>query len=532
MCVLASLCVFYPSRHYGMVTDFINWIYKYENGSFADVMHCFDYPGLHQFFHFVNFTIYKVISTNTIAWYMILSIMHGLNVFVIFKLGKEILNYFGNEKLGTQWLAVVAFLFLIFPYNIETVIWKACLHYMITLQCLLLGFFFLLKYWKSINGHLFLFIIHSLFVVALFTLELSFIFPFIYLSVIIGHRLIRSDSDFKGDVVNIFLPQVILLCIYIFLSKMALGNYIGHYGAEKHLVFDLNLIFSNGWKYFFKNFMFLHFYSFHIKAFLYEKLLTNIWVIYGLSIGVIALVVNAYKSKSQYIVFLTVNLILFFLALAPILTLYFYWMHPFENDRYGYFASIFFIVFVVSILYKIPNDNFRKLFLILYLGINIFYFINVIFNANEAVEVQHSLLSNFEIPATNDTIVILGMPDNYNGMYMFRDHKKNAHILRKSLSMMYDKDFDNTIIDVAQFNQINLTDGLSVNVVRDRTLRVAFNQAGNWFWDAGVGLSNYETELFKVEVKSGYYDLIFKNQMGNYIFLYTDNNKWVTFEVD
>jgi hypothetical protein len=458
--------------------------------------------------------------------------MHGLNVFVVFILGKEILNYFGNEKLGTQWPVTVAFLFLIFPFNIETVVWKACLHYMITLQCLLLGFFFLLKYWKSRNGHLFLFIIHSLFVVALFTLELSFIFPFMYLTLIIGHRLVKSHSDLKGDIIKIFLPQVILLFIYIFLSKMALGNYIGHYGAEKHLVFDLNLIISNGWKYFFKNLVFLHFYSFHIKAFFYEKLLTNIWLIYSFSIGVIALVVNAYKSKSQYKIFLTANLILFFLALAPILTLYFYWMHPFENDRYGYFASIFFIVFTVLIIYKIPHNYFRKLVLLLYMGANVFYFVNMISNANEAVEVQHSLLSNFEIPSTNDTIIILGMPDNYNGMYMFRDHKKNAHILRKSLSMMYDKDFDNTVIDVAQFNQVNLTDGLNVKVVNNKTLRVVFNQAGNWFWKAGVGLSDYETELFKVEVKSGYYDLIFKNQIGNYIFLYTDNNKWVKFDMN
>lgn len=515
-----------------MVTDFINWIYKYENGSLSDVWHCFGYPGLHQFFHFVNFSIYNIITTNTTAWYLVLSIMHGLNVYVIFTLGKALLKYFKVENISFFWPGVIAFTFLIFPYNVETVIWKACFHYMITLQCLLLGFYFLLKYWNGENKSLSLVIIHSLFVIALFTLELSFVFPLIYLTVIITHRLVNIKADFKKDLLKVFMPQLILLILYIALSKLALGNYIGHYGAEKHLVFDANLILSNGWKYFFKNLLFVHFYSFQTKAFIYDTILNNSILIYSLSLSLALFVCSTIRLRSQFKIFITTNILLFFLALAPILTLYFYWVHPFENDRYGYFASLFFIAFVVALIYKIPNETIRKLVVFLYLGITAFFFVNMIVNANKAAFVQHSLLSSFEVPATNDTIIILGMPDNYNGMYLFRDHKKNAHILRKSLSMMYEKEFTNVIIDVAQFNQVDINDGLNVKVINNNTLRVGFNQAGNWFWKAGVGLTNYESDIFKVEVKSGFYDLIFKNGLNNYIFLYTDNNKWRTFNLE
>jgi len=513
-----------------MVTDFINWIYKYENGSLSDVWHCFNYPGMHQFFHFVNFSIYNIISTNTTAWYLVLSGMHGLNVFIIFKLCKKLIQFYKVENVNTFWPGLVAFIFLIYPYNIETVIWKACLHYMITLQCLLIGFYFLLKYWQKENLKVSLVLIHFLFIVALFTLELSFIFPLMFLTLIFANKIVNENSSFKSDIIKIFLPQLALLAAYIILSKIALGNYIGHYGAEKHLVFDISLILSNGWKYFVKNLMFVHFYSFQAKTFLYEKVMSSPIVYYALSLGLAGLIYKSFATKSRFTTFITTNLFLFFLGLAPILTLYFYWLHPFENDRYGYFASLFFIVVAVSIIYKITHKYLKRMLLFLFIGTNLFYFVKMVNNANQATEVQHSLLSSFELPTTSDTIVILGMPDNYNGMYLFRDHKKNAHILRKSLSMMYEKDFDNVILDVAQFNQVNVNDGLNVTTVDDQTLRVRFNQTGNWFWKAGVGLSNYETGLFSVEVKPGFYDLHLKNKADNYIFLYTDQNKWKEFK--
>ena len=57
--ILISLLLYWKSSNYGLVTDYMGWLNKYRAGDWTDIIHCFNYPGLHQFFHLINYTIYK-----------------------------------------------------------------------------------------------------------------------------------------------------------------------------------------------------------------------------------------------------------------------------------------------------------------------------------------------------------------------------------------------------------------------------------------------------------------------------------------
>ncbi|MBT8234333.1 MAG: hypothetical protein HKO66_08840 [Saprospiraceae bacterium] len=528
MCL--SNILFYPSRHYGFVTDFINWLNKYENGNFKDVLTCFEYPGLHQFFHLVNFILYNIIGTNTTAWYIILASLHGLNAYVLFSLAKKIITLKGNTFDQKMLPITISIIFLIYPFNIEAVTWKACLHYLIILQFLLLGLHLLLNYIQH-NIKSSLWLLHLTFILSLFTLELSFIFPAIYFVIIIyyAHQSTDFVKNTKRLASSVILPQITFLVLYLILSKYAIGDFIGHYGAEKHVVFDPKLIASNAWKYFFKHLFYVHFWSFKYKQFVYESLIMNNIFLLATTISSVILLLFILSKKENGLKDQVLLLILFVLALAPIITLYFYWQHPYENDRYGYLASPFIIAFVVKLLCLIRNNYLRIVTFLVFAFINVSLFINVISRNNAASKCLHGLLSDFKIPKQSDNVFILGMPDNFQGLYLFRDYKNNAHILKKSLDLMYNKRVTNKITPIAQFNQKNLNDSLKVDFIDSKTIHVGFKQSGNWFWKGGIGLSNYKTDLFNVEKKSGYYKITFSNASRDDLFLISVGTEWQSF---
>ena len=84
----------------------------------------------------------------------------------------------------------------------------------------------------------------------------------------------------------------------------------------------------------------------------------------------------------------------FFLALAPIISLFFYKDMFNENDRYTYFASLFFYYFLIKLI-----DSFSHVLklpaLILVIGMHLYYGFNQRTYAIQAGKAYHSLVDNF-----------------------------------------------------------------------------------------------------------------------------------------
>lgn len=509
-----------------MVTDFLSWLIKYETHGAEGLLTCFGYPGLHHFFHAINFSIFSIIGKSFLGWYIILSAMHGFNAFLLYMLSRKWNSKFLKGKQSHIPL-LAALIFLVYPFHMEAVIWKACLHYLLTSCYLLSSIILWLRYldtekWKHVL------MIHVLYLMALFTLELSFVFPMVFFFLSLYAWLENKDhSRFWRGIQRLVIPQFLGLAIYFLLTRLAIGEFIGHYGAEKHLVYDPVIILNHGWNYLAKIFLFAHAWSFDMREWLYTDLFSKVYVTASLSLIVICLTILALLKWDKLNASIRSSILFLFVGtfcLAPIINLYFMWINTFENDRYNYLAACFLILFVVyfsasfkTIKYLIPGAFFM---------ISLFLFIKEIRYASQAGTVLHNLLNSFEYEDHQGAIYILSIPENFQGMYMYRDYTDDALVFRESLELFRDIKPKAEIVYLSQFNQMTVLDSIKFDPVEDGIFHVGFRQHGNWFWRHGTGMSDYAKENYSLSLKAGYYRLEMDKIPENTLFLYPEAGIW------
>ena len=511
-----------------MVTDFLSWMLKYQNGDWSDVVNCFGYPGLHHFFHAINFCLYKVVGPSHLAWYLILSSMHGLVTYALHRWINR-MNDSGIINIPSKLIWLIAIGFLIFPFNVEAIVWKACLHYLILSFMFISGLDLLCQYLKE-PYHKKLIYIHILFTLCLFTLELSYAFPLACLFLIFFYKLNQNETKVFESLVKVTGIQFLILTLYLILTKWVIGDYIGHYGAEKHMVFDPDIILSHAWSYFFKNLCFVHFWSFKLKSWFYTAFLANPIVHIGLtiiSLGVLVYCIYKWKDLTNNIRFSALQLVLFFIGLAPIVNLFFMWILYYENDRYGYLANIFFIPCIYILLYQLPKI-LKFISLSVYTFFIVYFFCSMMLHSFNAGKVAHRLLDTFPKIEKDKSYFITSIPDNYRGLYLFRDYTDDAIAFRESLDLFRNRSQDIELIDISQYNQHLTTDSIKLDFVNDSTLHIGFQQYKNWFWRKGIGISNYENDILKVVKKPGYLKLTIKNPQSDQRFLYPEGGIWKT----
>jgi len=89
------------------------------------------------------------------------------------------------------------------------------------------------------------------------------------------------------------------------------------------------------------------------------------------------------------------------------------------------------------------------------------------------------------------------------------------------------------IWEVAQYNMMTPTDGVSVQKTKPHQLKVTFNQWGNWFWRNGVGVGpTHKREWYTANFKGQYYLLDLKTIPANTVFIYQDGKEWKIFSND
>lgn len=478
--------------------------------------------------------MFRIVGTSFHGWYLVLAAVHGLNAFLLFRFLKLFMHQFNYSNVMFTATAA-AFLFLFCPYNVEAVVWKACLHYLLTCMYFLMCLTFLLEFFinPSIRKCL---AIHAVYLASLFTLELAFAMPFVLASFIIllwTHK--RENNILKKSFLMIVLPQILILAMYFILTKVLIGQFIGHYGAEKHLNFDIELVFNNFWNYLCKHLLFAHFWTFKSKQFLYTSLLSNTWVLLILTSGLAGLFLFALRKWHSVNKQLKAAMVFFVMAcfcLAPVVNLFFMWIGYYENDRYGYLFSAFLLPSLVFLLNSIPNKKLGYSILGIFALSNLFYFSLMMKICNEAGHLQKQLLDSFEYEAFTGDIYIAAIPDNYKGLYMFRDYTDNALAFRESLELFRGKSPKSRFIDLAQFNQERPSDGINLTRIDSLEYNIGFDQYGNWFWRNGVGMSSYSQPEFELLLKEGYYTLRFRENPGSSMFIYPVSGNWNSVVID
>ncbi|HUR31166.1 MAG TPA: hypothetical protein VMZ69_07015, partial [Saprospiraceae bacterium] len=263
-----SLISFIPSIGSGFVFDFPGWQNAYAKGNFGDILNCFGYNGNHQFLHLIFYSFYRIFDIQGVPWYLFFCFLHAINAFLIYRL---ILAFsrFWNIDIS----AILAFsgglIFLLHPYNVEPVVWKVCVHYLMSLMAVLLLHILLIRFIQN-NQRNALWLASLIYALSLFSLEISFVTPLIVsfavgITLIIGNKnkiVLQKGVLFAGCL-------WVLLAAYIFLNKITLGTFVGHHGENVHLKLDLLGMASTENKYLVKHLFYARFFSFKTKLILF-----------------------------------------------------------------------------------------------------------------------------------------------------------------------------------------------------------------------------------------------------------------------
>jgi hypothetical protein len=360
------------------------------------------------------FIDYKMWGLNPVGYHLINIILHSLNSFLVFLtcllLLKDVLLRKDNEF---RIALCAAFLFLVIPSHAEAVTWISDRGDLLAAFFALTSFLAYLFYKQHSK---FLYLLASLFsyVCALFTKESAVAVPLIILCYEFYRSNIKPDKEYKllkslAAVLLYSLPFI----LYLLARYFVLGDLIGGYGRKVHLNFDFLLIAKNLWIY---------------PARLLLPPLPNIGLIFSIITTFIALIIIGMKfilkkELSSIIYFL---IFAFYILLLPVSNLVISYFNS-EGERFIYFPSVFFIMSMAVLLYYVFTNP--KAFVVVSLGLILFcqlslYQVNK--NWREAGEISKNIIYSIKQLEKADRLLIVSLPDNINGAYIFRNGLQDA----------------------------------------------------------------------------------------------------------
>ncbi|MFQ5446511.1 MAG: hypothetical protein ACE5FF_06220 [Saprospiraceae bacterium] len=506
----------------GFVTDFTGLQWRLDGAPFSDVLNCFGFPALHQVTNFFLYIFYRAFGTNGLPWYLVYTTLHVTNGFMGYKLGEKI---FARSGIAAPHIpALMASLLFVFnPYSVETVVWKVCFNYLFCTLLMFGSLWQLLRYLESPN-HRSLVLSHLFFVLALFTFELALAFPLVALALTFAWQ--QAGPGRRRFLKFYFVPQSLLLTLYFLLNKLLLGTWVGHYGAAVHLKFNVPAIAGNLLRYFTKYGLFWREWPHGKKEALmqfFDHPATG-WA--ALVIGAVLLAAGVYfYKKCPFRLRHTGGLwLLFFVALLPVSNLYVAWILHGENDRYGYFASLFFFMGLSVLLLYLPKILRYGAFATLLL-LSVFFLNRTVNYWENGSRVFYSLLKDFRWPDAPE-VYVLAFPENYQGIPVFKDFSKRDMALKDALKYGAGKEVKGRIFQVAQFNMTSPEDGVNVKTGPANRFSVTFNQWGNWWWRNGIGTWNYETKKYRFTVEGNGSRVEMKDPAPGAVFIYSVGGKW------
>lgn len=527
---LIAFAIYTPTIGSGFVYDFLGWQKEYENGSFADIIHCFGYNGNHQLLHLVFYSFYKIFHIAGLPWFILFTSLHALNAWLFYKLLCNI-NTDWNLRAQHGLMIGIASLFLVNPYAIEPVVWKVCVHYLLSFLSVV-SIFLLQRSYINENKKANLLWSFLIYGCSLFLLELSFVTPLVLTVYFTAMALtIPSSSPKLKRMLQMVAGFWGLLIGYIILNKLTLHTWVGHYGEEHHLKFDIISVYSTELKYMIKRVFFARFYSFKVKGVLFDQILSNPLLVFSLLVATLSLLVyyliqlKRWRPGLHVFVFGLAGCLIFTL---PVANIYFYHLHVGMNDRYDYIPLLFLFISFLGLLSLIPYR--ASLAFILIFGIISLFFtwrVNQYWKAS--TKMVTSLRDSFKWH-DRSPVFILNSPDNFKGIVMTSIINEPSGI-HEIIDYQTKKSFEGEMFDIFQINVNSLDEGVTVEQTGPMQLKVRPKQWGNWWHRNGIGAGNYENEYYKAELLDYPYQITFKQLPANSVILYQDGLEWKEFQL-
>lgn len=524
-----TLIVYFESRYSGFVTDFIGFEMNYDKCGFLHYYDCASNPNFRYLQHAFSYVLYKYIGSDTLIWYVLYALAHSITAFLCYKVFFKLIDNFDKNK-SKFFAFFIALLFLVSPYQAEVVVWRVCIQYCTISICLLMS---ILLYLKDLENQHWIYpvLVVCLFVIGLLSLEQIVVMPYFLLLISLFYAIrYQTYSKFKRFILKYLIPQNLLIATYFCMSKILYGKWIMHYGKSSYDGFLSLKTIAKVYLYFLKYVLLVRYWSYDSKTALFGFIESNtvtIILTIALIVGVIFLI-KWFIKGSVYSGLLLLFIGLYILSLLPVIQLYFSTLLYGENDRLGYLSSVFIFGIIILLLSKLNTRIFIGSTVLL-IVLNLFYTLNMSHYWKRSTQIYNAYLHNFD--AYNyQNVYLLGIPDNYQGIWMMRMYGNNSGF-KEALQYRLKKPYYGNMYDVLMFNQVSFEDGMKVEKRNDSTLYVNFTHYGSWFWNQGIGATNYETKQYNVQIEQYGYTVTFKKiDNSNSIILYPDKLKWKEFK--
>lgn len=529
--LLVALVSYFPSIGSGFVFDFVGWQQRYEQGTWSDILHCFGYPGNQQVLHVFFYSLYRLFHISGLPWYLVFCGIHAFNAW---------LAYTWLSKLSTAWKinihpmlnAMACMLFLLHPYAVEPVVWKACIHYLLSLTAIL-GLLHLAVQYTESGASKWLWFSLKIFAASLLLLELSYVTPvFLSLYLLICAKAGHRESFNTKRAVTFTLLTWALLPLCLLLNKATLGSWVGHYGSDVHFRMDVIGMAATEFKYLVKHVFDARFLSYPAKTFLFDQVLSDKKVVIGLmilSLAVFSLYLFRLKKWPGYIHLGALGLLGAMIYILPVSNLFFYHFAMGMNDRFSYVPLLFTWIALLACFSRLPKKiSFPILFLVL--GFQVYWQQKILGYWHDSTLVLESLKKDYRWHDRSH-VFVLNSPDNYKGIVMASAIKTNSGI-DELIDYQTDKPNPGIMYDVFQFNMTTPYDGVKVEQTGPMQLKVTFNQWGNWWHRADGGVTTYENEYYKAEPLEYPYQITFRQLPPNSAIIYQDSMKWKEFHLN
>ena len=177
-----------------LFNDALYYFYGAETTGFSGVLNSYGIIWLWQIAAFGYYVLYKIFGLHWLGWHIAFCSLFAYNAFLLYRLFAHYTSLF-SEKIAF----FVALLFLISPFQTEVLAWGGCLHYILIVTFLLLGFISLIKYFTEQRTKDLIYF-QLLLACSLWCFEQAFLFPFLFF--LISYFIIPLQLSISINKVN------------------------------------------------------------------------------------------------------------------------------------------------------------------------------------------------------------------------------------------------------------------------------------------------------------------------------------------
>lgn len=507
-CFTFLILIYHSASQSLLIDDGISGIWEIKQQGWEGYKNNFGFKNYYYGHYAVLYILYKLFGIQSWYWFLFFILMHAINSTMIYILSKRMFQWALSSK-ETFFVAIFgSLLFLLSPYQSENILWAATSHYALTLLILLISLnmmisFFIKQNWNQII------LFHCLFVFSILTLEISFIFPFIYWVFYLALKQItKKDFSFYKQII---FPQLLIISVYFAIHYIQFHKGLPFDRTNQEIEFSFTQSIQMITMQIVKLFGFTSYLDYSTREIVY----TSIKEIYPSILYALYFLIGAlflfylYKKKKENFYLALFFIITIFCLYAPYFKQYFAYLFRYENDRYNYFSSAFLFPFFIFCLLFLPNIV-RYAIAWSYLLVFVFLLPLIVKAHQQSGELHQIFLQQLKKYEHKEKIFLLNVPSFCRDFYNFR----NTSRIGIAYQTLYEKNIFNKIATIAWYSAQTSNDEFVVEKKEENKFIITAKTNGVWWMHETNGAIDYENDLYYFTLgKNNTYEIQFKRQV-------------------